>query len=146
MQNGDSLGHNPNATAAELLQAREGFNVNEHLRNAASAPRFNPGMPQSEFRRTPPVTSLNLEELRSNLRQIGMDIVMIGDKPSDPGGFSQNQQERITTLEAANASLLSRAVTAEATAADAIRELKELKASQETEKPRTPRHKEKPDV
>lgn len=135
------LGHNPNATAEELLRAREGFDPKAHIAATKDAPRVEPQRPATVFSGStengpnpamiPPrranelpkvvgsgTKAIDMVELQANLRNLGLEIVQIGETPSDPGGYALNQQARLESLEKVNASLLDRAVSAEKAAAD----------------------------
>ncbi len=116
------LGHNPNASANERLWFRQQFS--EQKGNAANIGSAPPS--QS----VPGMTSIDMGELRKNLREIGLEIVPIGDKPIDPGGYATNREEKLIALGAENARLITdnanlkqRSVDAEAIAAATIKDI-----------------------
>lgn len=80
----------------------------------------------------------NLLSLDSNLRQAGLmiycDIVLIGESPLDPGGKNQHREQEMLKLQQDLELWKSRALTAERTAADAIREVNDLKATKSNRK------------
>jgi hypothetical protein len=156
-----NLGHNPDPTPEEMLRAREAMSMpgamKAHLENTKDAPRVEQKPPETVFAAaqdlgpnaaaTPPrranelprvfgkdgIQEINLTELSDNLRKAGLEIRPIGEAPT-ADGHTLNREARIASLETTNASLLSRAVAAEATAADAAREVSSLKAELETAK------------
>lgn len=147
----DILGHNPEAQEAELKRKREGFDVKAHMAASANAPKWQDLSPdqQREFianlRKQPasqsaqsrqsaqatgvPEFHLGLEDIRALAQAIGFQIVAIGDQPPADDGYAANREAKIQELTNDNDKLHARAVTAEATAADAIRELNTLKSA-----------------
>lgn len=88
--NGDTLGHNPNATQEELLKFREGFVLSEH---------FNGAVPQPKATDAPVViTKAQVIELA---RAYGLDLIA-----SNPvGGRTDNLEEKYEALKADRDSL-----------------------------------------
>lgn len=108
------LGHNPDADEAELIRNRESFDVREHLKGTQG----NPTTPSGPVH-------LTLDQIKGLARAAGLFIVEDDQKT----GHVLNREERIAELKRDNATLLDRALLAEAAAAGAIKELAELKSS-----------------
>lgn len=118
---------NPNLSQApydispELLHERETFNLHDHLKGVKPAPAT--ALPQS--------IRLTNDQLKDLCRAAGIDVV-----ESIKGGRALNQDEVIEELKTENARLtekcnrlLERAQLAEASAANAISELKSMQRS-----------------
>lgn len=109
------LGHDPNATREDMLRARS-IPVRDQLKDL---PRATPPPPEPE-----PI-KISKEDVLVLCRAYGIDV--ISENPTS--GRRQNLEERVEVLKTENATLLDRARLAEESAASAIRELRELKAS-----------------
>lgn len=84
-----------------------------------------------DSRSAPQDINFSFEEFQSLAQKAGFTLVAIGDKPPSDDGYAINREARIKELEAQAVTLRQRAVTAEAIAATAVRELNELKAAKE---------------
>lgn len=112
----------------EELRVRETFNRADHLaRNGAPAP-------QPEASRVEPIQEFDESALRAKFNQLGLDfqVFPIGEKPADPKGGNQRLQSRITELESERTIMRNRMLTAEQSAADAIREVREITIERDT--------------
>ncbi len=119
----------------EQIRERETFSRADHLRQQGVNP--NPGADQprtSTPNPEPQVQTVNLDELRSNLRKEGMDfqIFPIGEKSSDPGGRNEYREKRLIELESERTVIRDRMLAAESAAASAIRELNALRVQFDT--------------
>ncbi len=120
MRNPD-LSKAPYDISPELLHERETFNLHDHLKGVKPQPAAT----------LPPEIRLSKDQLKDLCRVAGIDIV-----DSVKGGHAINQEQTIKDLKAENVrlsekcnQLLERAQLAEASAANAISELKSMQRS-----------------
>ncbi len=120
MRNPD-LSKAPYDISPELLHERETFNLHDHLKGVKPQPATT----------LPPEIRLSKDQLKDLCRVAGIDIV-----DSVKGGHAINQEQTIKDLKAENVrlsekcnQLLERAQLAEASAANAISELKSMQRS-----------------
>lgn len=116
-----NLSQAPYEISPELLRERETFNLHDHMKGVKPAPATT--LPQS--------IRLSNEQLKDLCRAAGIDVV-----ESIKGGRALNQDEVIEQLKTENErlskkcnTLLERAQLAEASAANAISELKSMQRS-----------------
>ncbi len=112
----------------EEIKVRETFNRAEHLaRNGAPTP---------QAQASPQTPTFDEYAVRAALNQEGLDftysIFPIGEKPPDAAGRNQHREARLLELENERTIIRQRMVSAEQTAADAVREVSELKVVNDT--------------
>lgn len=139
----------PRNLTDEDIQARANFTLQDHLKGSGRPDPFRQPPPSNLSPSEVSIENLkidlntkgvfvdfNLRERAGQLRQLGLDIwcdiVPFGEKPIDPAGKNQHRESKLIALQAEVESLRARAVTAESTAAMAVRELTELKAKTES--------------
>lgn len=115
------LGHNPDADAEELLRVRANFNLAEHLAGRTESPK------------APEPVNMNRDTVLELCDIYGLVLM---DDPRRATGHKLNLTERLALseklvvgLREENSGLLTRATLAEASAANAVRELGDLKAA-----------------